>query len=559
MLRAGGRRRRGRGFTPLRGFRPDAGRVPGNPSKATRADERDRAEPPTLDAIRLPGGRNPGVVATCAADGTPNVAFLSQVGTSTPGTWRCRSSSSTRRGATSSPTRAAAVARDPPAGRRRRIASRSTTCAPRPGRPLRAHEDQQLASIASHTGMSSVFKRCAAATSTRAVDRAADLPGGRRASRHHRLSVLRRCTERIAPAPILEAPARGDAHPRSRPTSAFPLLILDAAGERLYTVASRGYGASGVGSEIPLGEGDRRRGAHAHADPINYMTLEYTYSRRSASAWRERRDRHAERRDRALLPGLEAPHSQLALPIACGDALLGVLFCRKPAGDMRFSWDDEDAMASIAAHLGVLLRKPAARRGGRRRGRRAGPRSRPRPCPPSTAAPRRAPAARPASSPRQRLPSGLPDQGPGSILWEAAARPRLRGAAPSSPTASSCRRKFRTSATTFEARWRCWRVASSSATPPATSRRRAADACARACRARCSSSAYRAEAEVGAQFGVLGRREALTGELEHRVEGRRGHAGRIPPSIAARSGAFSAGTNQRSRPIIVAGNAETMR
>ena len=33
------------------------------------------------------------------------------------------------------------------------------------------------------------------------------------------------------------------------------VLMLDPAGERLYTVATRGYDASGVGSEIPLGQG----------------------------------------------------------------------------------------------------------------------------------------------------------------------------------------------------------------------------------------------------------------------------------------------------------------
>ena len=33
------------------------------------------------------------------------------------------------------------------------------------------------------------------------------------------------------------------------------VLMLDAAAQRLYTVASRGYAASGVGSEIPFGHG----------------------------------------------------------------------------------------------------------------------------------------------------------------------------------------------------------------------------------------------------------------------------------------------------------------
>jgi len=55
------------------------------------------------------------------------------------------------------------------------------------------------------------------------------------------------------------------------------------------------------------------------------------------------------------LPGLAEPHSQMALPMLSGDTLVGVLFVESPH-EMRFSWDDEDAMATMAAHVGLLAR-----------------------------------------------------------------------------------------------------------------------------------------------------------------------------------------------------------
>ncbi|MFN0300573.1 MAG: GAF domain-containing protein, partial [Burkholderiales bacterium] len=58
------------------------------------------------------------------------------------------------------------------------------------------------------------------------------------------------------------------------------IVMLDAPGRRLYTVASRGYAQSGVGSEIPLGVGVIGVAA-AHRTPIliPHATTEYSYGR----------------------------------------------------------------------------------------------------------------------------------------------------------------------------------------------------------------------------------------------------------------------------------------
>jgi hypothetical protein len=128
------------------------------------------------------------------------------------------------------------------------------------------------------------------------------------------------------------------------------LLMLDAGGTSLYTVASRGYGRSGAGSEIALGEGVIGVAARAGTPiRINHATLEYAYSR----GMREGLAGHMLERE-IPLPGLAEPGSQLAVPMAGGGQLLGVLFVESPQ-DMRFTWDDEDALVSLAAQAGAQL------------------------------------------------------------------------------------------------------------------------------------------------------------------------------------------------------------
>jgi adenylate cyclase len=133
------------------------------------------------------------------------------------------------------------------------------------------------------------------------------------------------------------------------------VLILDRSTQRLYTVASRGYAASGIGSEVALGEGvigvAAREGVPIR---IGHMSSEYGYS--------------AAIRDSALssglsgmtateipFPGLREPHSQIALPIMHGDRAMGVLFAESREA-MRFWYEEEDALCVVANHLGALAR-----------------------------------------------------------------------------------------------------------------------------------------------------------------------------------------------------------
>ena len=116
-------------------------------------------------------------------------------------------------------------------------------------------------------------------------------------------------------------------------------------------MASRGYGRSGAGAEIPLGEGVVGVAARMNTPiRINHATLEYAYSRRM-------RDELAPQAlEREIpLPGLAEPGSQLAVPLACGGQLLGVLFVESPQ-DMRFGWDDEDALLALGTQVAAIAR-----------------------------------------------------------------------------------------------------------------------------------------------------------------------------------------------------------
>jgi adenylate cyclase len=132
------------------------------------------------------------------------------------------------------------------------------------------------------------------------------------------------------------------------------ILLTDAAHDRLYTVASRGYTASGVGSEIPLGQGLIGIAVRERTPiRITHGTSEYTYSlalRKSAET-----DGLAELLETKIpLPGLAKPGSQLATPMLVGGRAVGVLFVESEE-DARFHWEDEDALVAVASQLGMTI------------------------------------------------------------------------------------------------------------------------------------------------------------------------------------------------------------
>ena len=131
-------------------------------------------------------------------------------------------------------------------------------------------------------------------------------------------------------------------------------LMLDPDTQRLYTLASRGYSRSGVGSEVALGEGVIGVAARERTPiRIGHMTSEYRYGAAVRDSAR-RSGMNEGQTTEIPFPGLAAPSSQIAVPIVGGRRTLGVLFSESEQ-TMRFGYDDEDALALVAAHLGTLI------------------------------------------------------------------------------------------------------------------------------------------------------------------------------------------------------------
>ena len=315
--------------------------------------------PRLLDDVRpCFEGAIPAMMATCAPDGTPNVAYLSQV-EYVDGEHLALSFqffNTTRRNVLANPLVEILVVHPMTAAiyRIRARYLRTET-----GGPLFENMKARLSGIASHTGMGDVFKlqgadiyRVLGLEQVRKPDLPAP-PAGRAP-----LPALRRCSERLARCSDLDEllQATLDGLQAEFDVQHAMLLMADVEGARLYTVASRGYSSSGIGSEVPLGHGVIGVAARERTPVrISHMTAEYTYSRAI-------RDSLARQGQAAALeleipwPGLAEPHSQLAVPLCAGGELVGVLFVES-LQDLRFSYDDEDALVSLAAQIALAVRQ----------------------------------------------------------------------------------------------------------------------------------------------------------------------------------------------------------
>jgi adenylate cyclase len=137
------------------------------------------------------------------------------------------------------------------------------------------------------------------------------------------------------------------------------LLLLDETGSRLYTIASRGYDAEGVGSEVQIGEGVIGMCA-ARATPMRIGNLGQIL-RYARTVRRELEATGVEAPGCEIpLPGLPKPGSQLAVPAMVLGQLVGVMAVES-SRPIAYDADDEALLGVIACLVASAVEVDAER------------------------------------------------------------------------------------------------------------------------------------------------------------------------------------------------------
>ena len=297
--------------------------------------------PVRADAIRdCFDGAVPGYVATCAPDGTPNITPLSQVQYVDEGhvALSYQFFNKTRRNVLANP-RVQLLLIQPFTAAQYRLSLeylRTETDG-----PLFQAMKAKLAGIASHAGMSGVFRLLG--SDIYRILAIEQLPGATSTPppRPHPLAALRALTARLDACQDLDAMVNAllDGLRERLGLEHTMLLVRDPARDVLYTVGSRGYESSGVGSEIPVGQGvigvcareaTPIRIAHATSDAAYARTIRDSAERGGMGGLLE---------TEIPMPGLARSGSQMAAPVTAHGRVLGVLFADSEQ-ERRFSYDD---------------------------------------------------------------------------------------------------------------------------------------------------------------------------------------------------------------------------
>ena len=312
--------------------------------------------PPSITSLRRCfEGAVPAVIATCSRDGIPNVSYISEVHYVDPGhvALSFQFFSKTRQNVLENP-RATVGVIHPDTGAQYRLAVRYLRT--EVSGPLFECMKAKLAGIASHSGMTGVFQlrgadvyRVEAVTEIYGTTLEAPPPP------EVDVTVLRECMARLSSATDLASLLDTLLDVLADPIGITHTMVLmhDPSGERLYTVASRGYAESGVGAEVNPGEGIIGAAAQARIPiRIAHATSEFGYGRAIREDLQSR-GLTAGIEERIPFPGLPESQSQIAVPILAGSRLLGVLFAES-ATPGRFGYDEEDGFMVLASHVGAV-------------------------------------------------------------------------------------------------------------------------------------------------------------------------------------------------------------
>jgi hypothetical protein len=129
------------------------------------------------------------------------------------------------------------------------------------------------------------------------------------------------------------------------------ILVPDEARGALDAVATWGYSASGIGSEVRIGDGVIGVAAREKVTiRIDHMSTEYLYGSAVRDRLRAEAGPGVPESQGIAFPGLPHPESQIALPMIWQSQLTGVLFAESPL-PLRFRHEEEDTLACIASAL----------------------------------------------------------------------------------------------------------------------------------------------------------------------------------------------------------------
>lgn len=312
----------------------------------------------TLKSVRrMFEGVIPAVMCSVSAEGMPHLCFLSQVEYVDEGHVALSFQFFNRSRENILATRRCMVSVDDPytaAGIRMQLRYLRTESSGPVFERMRA----KLAGIAAHTGMDKVYRLLGAdiyeVSSVREIagrrpllapQARCDIAGGTRAV----IDRISACTDMDQ---LLDETLRAlQAHLQIDHSM---ILLSDPGRNSLYAIASLGYDTSGVGAEIPIGQGlagiSAREGVPLR---IGHLAQWQTYARAIRQRTEDMGLSDCEAEE-IPLPGLAEPRSQLVVPLRLLGRVVGVLLVESDQ-DQYFSYDDEDALASIASPLSLAL------------------------------------------------------------------------------------------------------------------------------------------------------------------------------------------------------------
>jgi adenylate cyclase len=305
----------------------------------------------------------PSTIATCDAEGTPNVTDLSQVRylDETHVALSCQFFNKTRRNVERNPHATVEVL-DPVTFEALRLELRFDHSETEG--PLFEAMALRVQVIASHAGMSGVFQLLSADVyEVLAVERVegflrlaervpATVPAAPIDGSLAELKGLQAVSDRIGRACDLDGLLGGalEALDQGFGFSHAMVLLRQRPGERLVAVAHRGYGSHGIGVEVTIGEGIIGTAAARHRMVrMAGVGAELRYGR----AIRERVEAcggRARLAPEVPLPGLPDAQAQLALPLLAGHRLVGVLAVES-RDPMQFDEWDEALLGIVANQI----------------------------------------------------------------------------------------------------------------------------------------------------------------------------------------------------------------